>query len=243
MGLMPVQSLNSIFNYVPQPYFTAAYSSVSAYVQIDTIENSSGLLDPDLSNYTTVVPNSGVSEFGFKVRHSCDDDYLATVNMSTALIGCSMLTYADDGGGAPNLDTVFSEDIVCAMATGIGTTGNQLITFAHSSQNEIKTFGREPLPGIIAGGQTNLLFHGLGTADVTAPSTFSFFTFPRNTDDVTARPPCSSDRWAPFYWYGPPYYHRPEFLFLEPGAGNPAFLCPRPGRKKFRGFYPSQSQW
>lgn len=184
---MPTQSQNSIINYAPQPYFLEGSCSVVDYIDTDTIENPSGLFDPDLSNFTTVVPDSGVSEFGIKVTYPRLGDHLSTIDMSAALIGCSMLTY-EDATGSPDYDTVFNEDIICAMGTGIGTEGNQLITFAHSSQNEVRTFCRTPLPGIISGGQTNLNFHGLGTSKTTPTNSISNITFSRSAANVTARP-------------------------------------------------------
>ena len=174
---MAITSQNSTIVYTPQPYYTATTASVTDYVAIDTVENRPGVLDPDLSNFTTVIPNSGVSEFGIRINFSNITAPYEAIDMSCALVGCSMLTY-EDSGGNPDLDTVFNEDIVCAMAELIGTNGNQLITYAHSSQNEIRTFGREPLPGIIAGGQTNLVFHGLGPADARVTSV-NVITFAR----------------------------------------------------------------
>jgi hypothetical protein len=180
-------SQNSIINYVPQPYFIAGTCSVSSYVQIDTIENSSGLFNPDLSNYTTVVPNSGVDEFGITITSSKQADHISHMNVSAALIGCSMLTY-EDSGGNPDLDTVFAEDIVCAVAGGGWTQSNQVITYAHSSQDVIHTFCQTDLPGIIAGGQTNLIFNGMGTFKTTPTNSISNFTFSRKGANVLARP-------------------------------------------------------
>lgn len=175
--------------YVPQPYFTTEGScTVSAHDNIDEILNGEGLLNPDLSDFTTIIADSGVSDFQVRVGFYKDDSWLVDSNITCGFIGCTMLTYEDDGGGDPDLSTVFSEDIIMTFnPNSIGTVGNQQMTYAHNSQNSITSFCQEPLPGIIAGGTSNLLFHDLGTGG-NSNGVLCTLIFSRQSDDVTARP-------------------------------------------------------
>ena len=180
-------SQRSIISYVPQPYFVEGTCSNTPLTGADYIENARGIFSPDLSDYCTVVPDVGVNEFGIRIIYAASPAYLVAISMSAGFIGCSLLTYADDGAGEPDLDTAFNEDIYCAFGSYVGTNGNQLATFAHSSQNEVHTFCRAPLPGVISGGQTNLMFHSVGTAKQ-SPAFGGDLIIVRKPDDVTARP-------------------------------------------------------
>ena len=177
---------NSIISYVPQPYFVSGSSTITGFVDIDLLENTPGIFDPDLSNFTTVIPNSGVDTFSVEINFDKQSGHLGNFDMSMGLIGCALLTYKDSGGN-PDFDTEFSENINCLMSSNIGSVGGQLTSYAHNSQDDIHTFGRLALPSVISGGRANLLFHGLGLSSIGTTGTV-FATFERVAADITARP-------------------------------------------------------
>jgi len=183
---MANQNQNSIISYVPQPYFIAGTCTIAGFVAIASLENTPGIFDPDLSNFTTVVPTSGVGSFAVQIDYAKQSAQLVNSDMSLGLIGCSLLTYADSGG-SPDLDTEFSENITCLMSSNVGTVVGQLESFAHNSQDSIHTFCRDARPSVISGGRANLLFNGLGLSSAGATATV-FATFERVAADVTARP-------------------------------------------------------
>ena len=175
--------------YVPQPYFLDTGScTVTDHGDVDQILNPEGMLDPDLSKFTTIIADKDATEFNVRVGFNKKGDWLSDADMSVAFIGCAMETYEDDGGGNPDLTTKFSENIVMSFnPNNIGENGNQQLSYAHNSQNTISTFCDEPLPGIISGGTANLVFHDLGKSKATEGVLCSFGLI-RQADDVTARP-------------------------------------------------------
>lgn len=180
-------SQQSIISYTPQPYYIdSTYCSVENYYDVASFENEDGLLDPDLSNYTVVIPNSGDNEFGIRVKTSVNRAWLSGLPVSCGFIGCAMLTYEDDGG-SPDLETEFSEDIVCAIVNDTGTQGTQVISYAHNSQDQIKGPCGTQMPGIISGGRTNVLFSSMGTSGTDA-EIWTSASFVRDPANVTARP-------------------------------------------------------
>ncbi len=178
---------NSIISYVPQPYFDDGVATIVGYDGVDSLENTDGIFDPDLSNYTTINPTPGVDEFAVQIDFAKSSAHLADANMSLGLIGCSLLTYEDDGGGAPDLATEFPENIVCLMTCDVGTVTDELISYAHNSDDNIFTFNKEPLPSIISGGRSNVVFYGLGKSSAVATGTV-YVTIQRNSADALARP-------------------------------------------------------
>jgi len=178
---------NSILSYVPQPFFIAgAASTIAADTNIDSIENTPGIFDPDLSNYTTVVPTDGVGTFTVKIDFPKSSAHLSALDLSLGLIGCSLLTY-EDVSGAPDLDTKFSENISCVMQANVGTVVTDQASIAHNSQDTIHTFDGVARPSVISGGRANLLFHGLGAFAAGATGTV-YVTINRAAADVAARP-------------------------------------------------------
>ena len=178
---------NSIISYTPQPYFVDGSCTIVGYDNVDTIENDEGVFNPDLSNFTTVNVTIDANDFAFQIDFDKRSDYLVTSDMTLGLIGCSLLTYEDDGGGAPDLDTEFSENITCYLSSDIAAVTDELASFAHNSQNSVHTFCRQPLPSIISGGQANVMFNGLGASSANGSATV-YATIARNSADVLARP-------------------------------------------------------
>ncbi len=177
---------NSIISYAPQPYFETGAPTIVGYNNVASIENSSGIFDPDLSNYTTIVPDTSAADFSVQIDFNKQSGHLANSNMSLGFIGCSMLTYADSGG-SPDLSTEFSENLVCLMSCDIATVTDELVSYAHNSQDTIHTFARDALPGVISGGRANVLFSGLGLSAAGSTGTV-YATFERAAADVSARP-------------------------------------------------------
>ncbi len=183
---MPNPNQNSIISYVPQPYFIEGSCTVVGYDNVNSIENSAGIFDPDLSNFTTVDPDDGVEEFAIQIDFDKQSSHLVNSDMSLGLIGCSLLTYEDDGG-APDLATEFSENINCDMSSDITAVSDELISYAHNSEDSVHTFCRQAMPSIISGGRANLMFTGLGVSGI-GGSTTVYVTFTRAAGDVLARP-------------------------------------------------------
>jgi hypothetical protein len=177
---------NSIISYVPQPFFESGSASIANVSNVSAFENSAGIFDPDLSNFTTVVPTASASDFSFQITFPKQSAHLASANVTVALIGCSMLTYENDGG-EPDLATEFSENIVCLLTNDIGTVTSELVSYAHNSQDNVHTFESLALPSIISGGRTNLVVNGLGAASAGATGTVTA-KFKRKSADVSARP-------------------------------------------------------
>jgi len=177
---------NSIISYVPQPYFIGASCTIVGFNNIATIENGSGVFAPDLSDYTTIEPTQGVSDFAVKIDFSKQGAHLANSDMSLGFIGCSLLTYEDDGG-SPDLATEFSENINCHMSANITAVVAEQISYAHNSEDTVHTFCQAPMPSIISGGQANIMFNGLGVSTAGATATV-YMKIVRTAADVAARP-------------------------------------------------------
>lgn len=160
---MTTQIMASTISYTPQPYFGAGAASVTGLSDVGSIENADGILDPNLSNYTTIIPTVSATQFQFGVDFNTQGRFLfGDMNFTVALIGCVMLTYEDDGGGSPDYDTEYCEPLHVQTSSEVGTDTSNKDTYAYNSQNDIRTFERVELPGIITGGTTNLVF-GAGT--------------------------------------------------------------------------------
>ena len=168
---MAAQTQRSIISYAPQPYFIEGSQFIAKTGLSDpmVIENEDGLFDPDLSNYTTIIPEPGEAEFVFNSGFARNVAYGQGMPVTCAYIGCTMLTYEDDGGGNPNYDTEFVEDTVIAQSwTHITTSSGQKFSFAKNSPNRVVTFNNVRLPGIVSGGTTNVLFSGTGVMNNTS---------------------------------------------------------------------------
>lgn len=100
----------SIISYVPQPFFRSSTVTVSKLLDVDIMRNPSGLLDPDLTNYTELISTNGGSVMACKVEFDANTAWLEGQKMTVAMIGCSMTTYEDDGTGNPDLSTATAED-------------------------------------------------------------------------------------------------------------------------------------
>jgi len=179
-------SQNSIISYVPQPYFTAASCTIAGYNNVAAIENPAGIFAPDLSDYTTVEATPSSADFAVKIDFSKQSGHLATSDMSLGFIGCSLLTYEDDGG-SPDLASEFSENINCHMSANISVVVAEQISYAHNSEDTIYTFCQAPMPSIISGGQANIMFNGLGVSSAGATATV-YMKIVRTAADVAARP-------------------------------------------------------
>lgn len=179
-------SQNSIISYVPQPFYAAGASTIVADTNVFDIENTAGIFDPDLSNFTTVVPTSSVSSFKVKIDFPKSSAHLSGFDLTLGLIGCALLTY-EDSGGSPDYDTEFSENINCVMQANIGAVVTDQAGFAHNSQDTIQTFNRTDLPSVISGGRANVVFNGLGAAAAGATGTV-YVTINRSAASVAARP-------------------------------------------------------
>ena len=177
---------NSIISYVPQPYFIGASCTIAGFNNVAAIENESGIFEPDLSNYTTIEPDPGVADFAVKIDFSKQSGHLANSDMSLGFIGCTLLTYEDDGG-SPDLASEFSENINCHMSANITAVVAEQISYAHNSEDAVRTFCREPMPSIISGGQANIMFNGLGVSTGAATATV-YLKIVRTAVDVAARP-------------------------------------------------------
>ena len=183
---MGAQNQNSIISYVPQPYFVAGAAALVGDTAIASIENSAGIFAPDLSDFATITPTSSAGTFAVQITFDKQSAHLADSNMTLALIGCSLLTY-EDSSGAPDLATEFSEDIACYLTANITAQTNQMISFAHNSQDNISTFDQVPLPSVISGGRANLVFNGLGASNASTSATITA-SFKRTAANVSARP-------------------------------------------------------
>ena len=177
---------NSLISYVPQPYYIAGASTIVAQTNIDDIENTPGVFNPYLSDYTTVVPTDSVSSFAVKIDFPKSSGHLTSFDLSLALVGCALLTY-EDVSGAPDLTTEFSENINCVMQANIATVVTDQSSIAHNSQDTIQTFDGTVMPSVISGGRANLLFTGLGKSAAGATGTV-YVTVSRAAADVSARP-------------------------------------------------------
>lgn len=182
---MPNQ--NSIISYVPQPYFISGSCSVVPFLSVDSVENGDGLFDPSLSDFVTIVANSGASSFGIRISFDRTSDHLTDTNMCMGFIGCSLITYEDDGSGSPDLDTAFSEDILLGLDQEVGTESDTQISYSHNSQNNINSFCGLEMPGIISGGTVNVMFHGLGKS-TTSTTVTTEAIFIRTPADTALRP-------------------------------------------------------
>lgn len=159
---------NSIISYVPQPYFAAGVQQVAVGDNIIAISNEAGLFDPDLSNRTSVSQDSGGTEYSFVITFEKIDDWLFDHDLTVALVGCSLDTYEDDGASAPDIETKFSEDISVETEFLNIFEGSAVVTaygHAHNTRNEIDTYSKRAMPGIVAGGRANILHYGLGKAN------------------------------------------------------------------------------
>jgi hypothetical protein len=177
---------NSIISYVPQPYFIGASCTLVGFNNIAAIENEPGIFDPDLSDYTTIEPTQGVADFAVQIDFSKQSGHLGSSDMSLGFIGCSLLTYEDDGG-SPDLASEFSENINCHMSADITAVVAEQISYAHNSEDTVHTFCQAPMPSIISGGQSNIMFNGLGVSTGAATATV-FMKIVRTAADVAARP-------------------------------------------------------
>jgi hypothetical protein len=177
---------NSVISYVPQPFFVAGSDTVVGHTNVDSVDNGSGLFDPDLSNYAEVNASASAASFTIKIDFSKTSAHLTNANMTIALLGCSLLTYEDDGG-SPDLDTEFSEDLICSLSANISAETSEMVSYAHNSQDDISTFGKEALPNIISGGRTNVVFSGMGASNSDSTGTI-YVTIDRLAANVSARP-------------------------------------------------------
>ena len=177
---------NSIISYVPQPYFTEGACTIINQSNVDSIDNSDGIFDPDLSNYVTVNPSYGATSFAVKIDFGKQSLRLTNYDMTLAFIGCSLLTY-EDSGGSPDLSTEFTENINCTMSSNITAESDTQISFVHNSEDSIFTFCRTAMPSIISGGLANIIFNGLGVSNTGTTATV-YGTFTRNAADASARP-------------------------------------------------------
>lgn len=182
---------NSIIGYAPQPYFIDQpgwSSQCTVDVVSGSVENEAGIFDPDLSNYTTIIPPSGTNGFYADIYFSKDDVHLVNESMMVGLIGCSLKTYEDDGGG-PDYDTEFEEDIVCSIKTSsVLATDIWHVGYAHNSNNELKRFCGTSMPGIISGGTSNLIIPECGKAKGSGNQGAVTVELWRLSANVTARP-------------------------------------------------------
>lgn len=172
-------SQNSIISYVPQPFFYAAggqtcdvsLAADSTLAEWESVENADGIFDPDLSKAATFITanNNQGADLGKSLSFSMSFGTFASglsnmrSTMTVGLIGCSLFSYADDGG-SPNLETEREEFMTFSISTtnlvkGSVDSGKG---FAYNSNNKITTFCQDPRPSIISGGQANLLISGLG---------------------------------------------------------------------------------
>lgn len=171
----------SAISYVPQPFFYPPDGSshpfevsldvASGYAAWESVTNAEGIFDPRLSNAAELVtslnnqsPNVGLST-AFTVSFSHFKNGISNMRGTTtvALIGCSLLSYADDGLGNPDLTTEREEFITYSIETtglvdGANDSGKG---FAYNSNNKVTSFGAELQPSIISGGQCNLIVSGL----------------------------------------------------------------------------------
>jgi hypothetical protein len=177
---------DSIISYVPQPFFAAGASTIAAETNVFTIENTPGIFNPDLSNYSTVVPTSGVSTFTVKIDFPKSSSHLTDLDLTLALIGCALLTY-EDSGGTPDYNSEFSENINCSIQSNLSAVVTDQSSIAHNSQDSIRTYSGVAMPSIISGGRTNLLFTGLGKFAAGATGTV-YVTVNRTAADVAVRP-------------------------------------------------------
>lgn len=176
----------SIISYVPQPFFGSTVT-VSKILDVDIMRNPSGLLDPDLTNYTELISTNGGSAMACKVAFDANTAWLEGQKMTIALIGCSMTTYEDDGSGQPDLSTATAEDFQATVDNAITdetTIGKRM--FSHVSKNTIRSFDAD-LPGVISGGEVNLVASSMPTGDP-ASSPYVALAFLRYPDNVSARP-------------------------------------------------------
>lgn len=184
------ETQNAVISYVPQPLFTYLETQIlSGITNVDSVDNASGIFDPDLSNFSTVNVTSGETDFEVNVQWGANGgvDLSNYDTLTIALVGCALRTYKDDGGGNPDPATVVNEDIVGVLDGLISQTS--WLTFAHDSPNRITTFDAETMPGIIAGGTANLVFSKLDIKDEFPEESMQFnFTFYRLPANVTARP-------------------------------------------------------
>jgi len=177
---------NSIISYTPQPYYDSGTATIAGYTAINSIENTGGIFDPDLSNYTTVVPNISAATFAVKIDFNKQSAHLTAIDLSLAFIGCSLLTY-ENSGGSPVLASEFSENINAVMSSNVGALASELASFAHNSQDNIQTFDATAMPSVISGGRANLLFNGIGYSTAGSTAT-AYLTVTRSAADVAARP-------------------------------------------------------
>jgi hypothetical protein len=177
---------DSIISYVPQPFYVDGTATIVNYTNVAAITNSPGIFDPDLSNYTEVEPTSSAASFAVQIDFNKQSGHLANHDLTLALVGCALLTY-EDSGGSPDLDTEFSEDITCKMSANISAVTSELVGYAHNSQDTIHTFDKTPLPSVISGGRSNIVFAGMGAAAAGATGTV-YVTIERTAANVAARP-------------------------------------------------------
>jgi len=177
---------NSIISYTSQPYYDSGTATIAGYTAVSSIENTGGIFDPDLSNYTTVVPNISAATFAVKIDFNKQSAHLATMDLSLGFIGCSLLTYKNSGG-SPVLDSEFSENVNAVMSSNVGALASELASYAHNSQDNIRTFNATAMPSVISGGRANVLFNGIGYSTTGTTATV-YLTITRAAADVAARP-------------------------------------------------------
>lgn len=171
----------SIISYVPQPFFyppgddeypcEVDLTADSPYAEWESMTNEEGLFSPKLADATEFVtslnnqsPNVGKSTaFTVSFAHSKNGISNMRGTTTVALIGCSLLSYDDDGSGNPVPETEREEFITYTLETtnlvdGANDSGKG---FAYNSNNKITSFCASQLPSIISGGQCNLIVSGL----------------------------------------------------------------------------------
>lgn len=172
----------STISYVPQPFFypsggsqylcEVSLTADSPYAEWESMTNEEGLFNPKLADATEFVtslnnqsPYVGES-LAFTISFGHFKNGISNMRGTTtvALIGCSLLSYADDGSGDPDPDTEREEFITYTLETTNLVQGstNSGKGFAYNSNNKITTFCAERMPSVISGGQCNLIVSGLG---------------------------------------------------------------------------------
>ncbi|MGH8033801.1 MAG: hypothetical protein ACREO9_01155 [Lysobacterales bacterium] len=184
---------NSIISCAPQPYFEtgSAEVTVDGGSNVSALTNAEGVFDPDLSNRMSVSQDGlGGTEFNFIITFEKFDEWLVDYNLTVALIGCSLVSF-EDIAGSPDLNTKFAEDVLIETEfNNVFTGSDDLIGFghAHNSQNEINTYDKRSMPGIITGGVANIIHYGFGAPAGTNGTATITVHIHRLAANVAARP-------------------------------------------------------
>lgn len=176
----------SRFAYVPQPFFKAGDCTVELISGWDSVQSPENIFDPKLSKFATFWSDTaGTQTDGthvFKITFDYDlYGHLRTNEIQTpftvALIGCSLTNYPGESGdpNTPDLTKPSDERFNYIIETsGLVTSGaDSGKGFAFASNNNVSGFCNSNMPGIISGGNVNLIvsglgrFHPNGTAEVT----------------------------------------------------------------------------